>query len=140
ARNEVPPGGVTAAPGAGIHPVVHSPRAVGALALERIVLAPRLGPAAPGAVAHGVLYPSPTAPITAGIHPKSLGRVERPLAGIALLVDVRPAPGAVAELVRHDPAAVIALRTGEAVAVAPKKRTGAVGAVAPVAVQLVTAH
>src|SRR5438094_2625644 len=90
-------------------------------------------------MAHRILHSSATAPVTAGIHPKSLGGVKRPLAGIALLVDVDPAPGTVAELVRHDPSAVVALRAGHAATVAPEKRTSAVGTVAPIAAQLVAA-
>ena len=55
--NEVAPGGVVAAPRAGVHPVVHPAAAVGAVALEQIRLVPVLRPPAPGAV-----RPSDTAP------------------------------------------------------------------------------
>mgnify|MGYP003287882958 CR=1 FL=1 len=98
-------GGVAAAPGAGVHPIVDSPATMGAAALELIVLVPALGPPAPGAVGHGVLHAAPAAPIAAGIHPEALGGLERGLAGVALLVDVGRAPGAIGEAVGDHPAA-----------------------------------
>src|SRR4026208_1990485 len=53
ARDQIPPGGVFAAPRARRHPVVHAAIAVRAGILEMIV-APRLRAPAPGAEAHRI--------------------------------------------------------------------------------------
>src|SRR5438093_5556407 len=139
ARDEIAAGGVLTAPGAGVHPVVHAAVAVGTLALEVALLVPRLRAAAPGAVAHRVLHAAAAAPVAAGVHAEAARRLERRLAGVALLVDVRVAPGTVREPVRHDPAAAEALRAGDLVLVLPLLRPAAVGAVGPVLLQLVAA-
>jgi hypothetical protein len=139
ARDEVAAGGVLAAPGAGVHRVVHAAPAVGTLALEQILLVPALRPVAPGTVGHRVLHPAAAGPVAPRIHPEPLGRLERRGAGVALLVDVHPAPGAVRVPVGHDPAAVVALGAGDVAEVAPLLRPAAVGAVGPVALELVAA-
>src|SRR6185437_14407943 len=119
---QVAPGGVVAAPGAGVHPVVHTAVAVGTLPLEVILLVPRLRAAAPGAPAHGVLHAPAAAPVAAGVHPEAARRLERRLAGVSLFVDVGAAPGTVGELVRHHPAAAVALGAGDVVDVLPLLR------------------
>src|SRR5207245_1090609 len=134
ARNEVAPGGVRAAPGARVHPVVDPLVAVRANVLE-VIVAPALLPAAPGAVGHRVLHAAAATPVAARVILESLRRLQRLRAGIGI-GDVPAAPGAERELVRHHPAAVAALRAGDALGVAPLEPATAVGAAGPERLEL----
>jgi hypothetical protein len=131
ARDQIAPGGVLAAPGADVHPVVDAAVAVGTLALEVVFLVPALRAPAPGAERHRVLHPAAAAPVAARVHAEAARRLERLDARVARLVDVGVAPGAERSLVAHHPAAVVALSAGDVVHVLPLLRAAAVGAVGP---------
>src|SRR3989475_12860169 len=74
--DEVPSGGILAAPGTPVHPVVHALVAVGADVLE-LVVAPLLGPAAPRAVAHRIHHTTAATPAAAAGVVERLRRPER---------------------------------------------------------------
>src|SRR6267378_1404510 len=76
ARNEIAAGGVLAAPGARRHPVVHAAVTVRAGILE-VIVAPRLGPPAPGAEPHRIHHATAAAPVAAGVELESLRRLQR---------------------------------------------------------------
>src|SRR5437899_11563720 len=108
--DEVLSGGILPAPGTPVHPVVHALAAVGADVLE-LVVAPLLGAAAPGAVAHRIHHTAAAAPTAAAVVLEPLRRLER-LGARVPVRDVAPASRAVGQAVRHYPAAVVALSTG----------------------------
>src|SRR5881409_1901794 len=108
--DQVLSGGILPAPGTPVHPVVHALVAVGADVLE-LVVAPLLGPAAPGAVAHRIHDAAAAAPAAAAVELESLRRLERHGARVPV-GDVAPAPRAMGEAVRDDPAAVVTLGPG----------------------------
>jgi hypothetical protein len=128
-----------ATPGARVHHVVHPAPAVRALALKESLFIPMLRPAAPGAVSHRILHPASAPPVTAGIHSEPPGGLEGFVAGVPFLVNVRAAPGAPGEFVRHRPPALVAFGTGEAPQVGPALSPPAVGTEAPVPLHLQTA-
>src|SRR2546427_12523790 len=75
--DEVLSGGILAAPGTPVHPVVHALVAVGADVLE-LVVAPLLGPAAPRAVAHRIHHTTAATPAAAAAGTVTPPGPERP--------------------------------------------------------------
>src|SRR5262245_54657085 len=109
---------------------------MGAVSLELVFVAPRLRTATPRAPVHRVLHPAAAPPIATRIHAKAARCFERGLRGIPLFVNVDAAPGAVGELVRDDPAAVVALGAGQVLGISPLLGPPAIRAVRPVALEL----
>src|SRR2546426_11166418 len=106
--DQVLAGGILPAPGTPVHPVVDALVAVGADVLE-LVVAPLLGPAAPGAVAHRIHHAAAAAPAAAAVELESPPRPERRRAR-GPVRDVPPAPRAMGEAVRDEPAALVTPR------------------------------
>src|SRR5205823_10786220 len=132
--DQVAPGGVFAAPRADVHPVVHALVAVRADVLELLV-APLLRAPAPGTGAHRVHHAAAATPLAAPVVLEPLWGLER-LGARGPVGDVATTPGAEREAVRHDPAAVVALRAGLLGRVAPLEPAAAVRAVRPEALHL----
>src|SRR5439155_5978641 len=127
-QDQVAAGGVLAAPGAGVHPIVHTAIAMRADVLEPPVR-PLLAAAAPGAELHRVHRSAGAAPAT----PLELEPL-RGLQGLGariLVADVVTAPGTEGVAVRHHPTAVAAFRPRSALEVAPLQAAAAVGAKIP---------
>src|SRR5262249_45580560 len=139
ARDQIAARRVEAAPWTGIHPVVHAAVAVGAIALEQVLLVPALRASAPGAVWHGVLDTAAAPPVAARVEPEPSGGLERPFARVAILVDVGIAPGAEGVSIADDPPASEALRAGHMVEVLPLLGPAAVWTECPVALELLSA-
>src|SRR5207247_8874867 len=93
-------------------------------------VAPLLGAPAPGARAHGVHHAATATPLAAPMVLESLRGLER-LGARVPVGDVATAPGAEREAVRHDPAAIVALRAGRLGGVLPLEPAAAVRAVRP---------
>src|SRR5438105_15508341 len=96
----------------------------------KLLVAPFLRAPAPGAGAHRVHHAAAAAPLAASMVLEPLGGFER-LGARVPVGDVATAPGAEREAVRHDPAAVVALRAGHLGGVLPLEPAAAVRAVRP---------
>ena len=132
--DQIPPGGILAAPRARFHPVVDALVAARANVLKLLV-APLLGAPAPRAMLHRVHHAAAAPPLAAAVILEPLRGLERLGARIAV-GDVAPAPGTEREAVRHHPAAVVALCAGLFRGVAPLQAPAAVRAERPEALQL----
>src|ERR671930_354890 len=95
-----------------------------------VVVAPRLGPPAPGTEPHRIHDAAAATPVAAGVEFESFRRLERLLARVRIL-DVAAAPGAERRRVRHYPAAIRALRARLPLRVLPLEAAAAAGTVAP---------
>src|SRR5437016_3166140 len=136
--DEIAARGILPAPGADVHPVIHSLVAVRAEVLEPII-APALVPATPRAMAHRVHHAAAAAPLAAPVVAEPLRRLEW-LGARVPVRDVPAAPRTEREAVRHDPAAVVALRARHPGRVAPLQAAPAVGAIRPEALELCPAR
>src|SRR3954451_7907774 len=139
-RDQVSTSGIPAAPGAGVHQIIHPTAAVRAFALEQPFLVPLLRTATPGTIGHGILNPAAASPVAARILPKSSRRLERFVARVTFFVNVGATPRAEGERIRDRPAALVAFGSRQRSEIAPAVRSAALRAESHVPLHPVPAY